>query len=83
MGRHINADAEVDELVEQTRARHAQAAGGLAGHPLEQQTVISADTHVGSGFDGIAAGTPDAAPSPANPGALIQHGLVGDGTELE
>lgn len=26
---------------------------------------------------------PDAVPSPARPDALVEHGLVGDGTELE
>ncbi len=76
MGRHINADAEVDEHPEVTRGRLRQ------GTPLEAQAVISPDTHVGADF-GVAAGTPDAVPSPAHPDALIHGGLVGDGRELE
>lgn len=87
MGRHVNPDAVVDgPLFDEAneRARHAQLQAQLdaQGHPLEAQAVISADTHVGTEFE-VAPGTPDAPLSPAHPDALIQHGLVGDGHELE
>ena len=88
MGRHVNADANADDIAadpegaepEQESARHAAESGG---HPLEAQAVISADTHVGTDFDELAPGTPDAAASPADPDALVVHGLVGDGHEME
>ena len=88
MGRHVNADAGSDEA-EATAADGAEAEHETARHvadagrPLEPQAVISADTHVGVDLDEIAPGTPDAAASPANPDALIEHGLVGDGHEME
>ena len=70
MGRHVNADAELDEHPDVTRER------------LRLAAYISPDTHIGSDL-GVAPGTPDAAASPAHPDALIQRGLVGDGHELE
>lgn len=76
MGRHINTDAVVDEHPDATRERL------LHGVPLQAQAIISPDTHVGVDVE-VAPGTPDAAPSPADPDALVQHGLVGDGHELE
>ena len=87
MGKHINADAGSDEaavdlegdVAPHEAARHVAE----AGHPLEAQAVISADTHVGVEFNEVASDTPDAAASPANPDALIEHGLVGDGHEME
>ncbi len=75
MGRHVNPDAIVDGPF-----FHAQMAA--QGHPLEAQAIISPDTHIGTEFE-VAPGTPDAPVSPANPDALIQRGLVGDGHELE
>jgi hypothetical protein len=86
MGKHTNADAGSDEAADELdgeevpheTARHVAD----AGHPLEAQAVISADTHVGVDTE-VAADTPDAPASPANPDALIEHGLVGDGHELE
>ena len=87
MGRHVNADAGSDEAeaaAEGAEAEHETARHVAdAGRPLEPQAVISADTHVGVDLDEIAPGTPDAAASPANPDALIEHGLVGDGHEME
>jgi hypothetical protein len=77
MGRHINTDVEVDTIPASTMARTQQQ-----GTPLAPQAVISPDTHVGVESP-IAPGTPDAAASPARPDSLIQHGLVGDGHELE
>ena len=83
MGRHINVDAVVDELPDVTRERIQQGSPAkLPGHPLEPQAVISSDTHVGTDVQ-VAPGTPDAAPSPANPDSLVERGLVGDGHELE
>jgi hypothetical protein len=81
MGRHVNAEAELDEHPDVTRER-LRLAVAAQGHPLEAQAYISPDTHVGSGGE-VAPGTPDAAASPAHPDALIQGGLVGDGHELE
>jgi hypothetical protein len=91
MGRHVNADAELDEHPDVTRERLRLGGAGLGGaglggaaqgHPLEPQAYISPDTHVG--FDAeVASGTPDAAASPSHPDALVQGGLVGDGHELE
>lgn len=91
MGRHVNADSEPDTTAidpdgaaPSPTARHSAPTGdSAAGHPLEDDAVISPDTHVGVDFDVVAPGTPDAAPSPAHPDALIQHGLVGDGHEME
>ena len=94
MGKHVNADAGTDEPDATDAALAAEAPGADAqheharhvaesGHPLEAQAVISPDTHVGVDLDEVAPGTPDAAPSPANPDALVEHGLVGDGHELE
>lgn len=81
MGRHVNADAELDEHPDVTRER-LRSGGAAQGHPLEAQSYISPDTHIGSDA-AVAIGTPDAAASPAHPEALIQGGLVGDGHELE
>jgi hypothetical protein len=64
-------------------ARHAAPGSHAADGLLEDDAVISPDTHVGVDFDQLAPGTPDAAPSPANPDALTEHGLVGDGHEME
>ncbi|MEO6115604.1 MAG: hypothetical protein ABIP33_04390 [Pseudolysinimonas sp.] len=91
MGRHVNADAENDEAdAEQTTggdhdgAQHESARHvAQAGHPLQPQAVISADTHVGVELNTRGKGSKDAAASPANPDALIEHGLVGDGHEME
>jgi hypothetical protein len=90
MGRHVNADAGSDEGVAEAadldgdEARH-ETARHVAdpGHPLEPQAVISADSHVGGGAAKRKKGARDAAASPAHPDALIEHGLVGDGHELE
>ncbi len=70
MGRHINADAELDEHPNVTRER------------LRVAAYISPDTHIGFDLE-VAPGTPDAAASPAHRDALIQGGQVGDGHELE
>ena len=70
MGRHVNADAELDEHPDVTRER------------LRLTAYISPDTHVGSA-DQVAPGTQDAAASPSHPDSLIRGGLVGDGHELE
>ena len=70
MGRHVNADAELDEHSDVTRER------------LRVAAYISPDTHIGFDLE-VAPGTPDAAASPAHPDALIQGGQVGDGHELE
>jgi hypothetical protein len=90
MGKHVNADAAADdaEVFEPAdgtgsaeaheHARHVAEAGS----PLEARAAISPDTHVGVDVE-TPAGTPDAAASPANPDALVEHGLVGDGHELE
>ncbi len=74
-----SAREKSDAQREHEHARHVAE----SGHPLEAQAVISADTHVGVELDQVAPGTPDAAPSPASPDALIEHGLVGDGHEME
>jgi len=94
MGRHVNAGAGSDEgealeLAESAgrgetaddheHARHVAESGQL----LEPQAVISPDTHVGVDLGSPANGTENAAPSPANPDALIEHGWVGDGHEME
>jgi hypothetical protein len=91
MGRHVN-DSGIDdagsdagseagsEAAEQhEHARHIAE----AGHPLEPQAVISPDTHVGVDLAAAVTGAQDAEASPANPDALVEHGLVGDGHELE
>jgi hypothetical protein len=85
MGRHVNTDVAVDQLPgeQPDPARQTTPPPAASDHWLEPQAVISGDTHVGTDFDEVAPGTPDAAASPANPNALIEHGLVGDGTELE
>jgi len=86
MGRHVNAEAEIDEHPDVTRERLRLGTPAQEhspqGHPLEAQAIISPDTHIGSAFR-VAPGTPEAAASPAHPDALIQRGLVGDGHELE
>jgi len=94
MGRHVNADAGSDEGdaadvaadaetmdAESTPHEHARhvAEPGL----LEPQAVISPDTHVGVDLDAAVTDADPVAPSPANPNALIEHGLVGDGHEME
>ncbi len=85
MGRHVNADAAADDSAAEQRetARHAAPGASAAGHILDDDAVISPDTHVGVDFERLASGTPDAAPSPANPDALVEHGTVGDGHEME
>lgn len=91
MGRHVDDEAAADAEADETRTaaadsgtpRHAAEAPHQQGHPLEAQAVISADTHVTVDFDVLPPGTPDAPPSPARPDALVEHGLVGDGTEME
>jgi len=92
MGKHANADAADDrndddefaEGADEERAdHHAARHVAESGHPLEPQAVISPDTHVGVDLSGRPAGAQDAAASPANPDALIERGLVGDGHELE
>jgi len=50
---------------------------------LEPQAVISPDTHVGVDLDAEVRPDHQAAASPANPDALVEHGLVGDGHEME
>lgn len=91
MGRHVNAEAGSDEG---EAPEAAEGRGGAdpqheharhiaeSGHLLEPQAVISPDAHVGGGL-GAVTGAQDAEASPANPDALIEHGLVGDGHELE
>jgi hypothetical protein len=94
MGRHVNADAGSDEgqaaelaesagrdetVGDHEHARHVAESGQL----LEPQAVISPDTHVGAEFGSPASGTENAAASPAHPDALIEHGRVGDGHEME
>ena len=97
MGKHVNADAGTDEAEAAELAddadnadaarsadaqhEHARHVAG-SGQPLEAQAVISPDTHVGVDVE-KPAGTPDAAASPSNPDALVEHGLVGDGHEME
>ena len=92
MGRHVNDDAGTDEAEAREPSERADGAEAnhdaarhvaAAGSPLEPQAVISPDTHVGADVDKPAAGTPDAAASPANPDALVEHGQVGDGHEME
>jgi hypothetical protein len=92
MGKHVNAgagsdEAEVNELADGatgTAAPHEPARHvAEAGHPLEPQAVISPDTHVGVDLGAAPPGVQDAVPSPTNPDALIEHGLVGDGHEME
>jgi hypothetical protein len=90
MGKHVNADAGTDEpdateaalVAEAHEPEHARHVAE-PDHPLEAQAVISPDTHVGVDLDEVAPGTADAAPSPADPDALVEHGLVGDGHEME
>lgn len=85
MGRHLNADAGPDDNAVHGSAPDHDSAQHLsdAGHPLAVTAVISPDTHVGVDLGTIPPGTPNASASPANPEALIEHGLVGDGHELE
>jgi len=94
MGRHVNADAssDEDEAAEfADRAESTDAEGAPHEHArhvagsglLEPQAVISPDTHVGVDLDAAATDTEPVVPSPANPNALIEHGLVGDGHEME
>ena len=67
-------------------ARHVlepEAESGTESELLEPQAVISPDTHVGVDLDAPVTGARPAAPSPANPDALVEHGLVGDGHEME
>jgi hypothetical protein len=97
MGRHVNADTGSDEVnagefadgVQTTDAdgtprepaRHVveSAESGL----LEPQAEISPDTHIGVDLDAPPSSTPRVAPSPAHPDALVEHGRVGDGHEME
>ena len=91
MGRHVNdsgiddaagdagSDTGSDAAEQHDHARHIAE----SGHPLEPQAVISPDTHVGVEFGAVVPGPQDAAASPANPDALIEHGWVGDGHEME
>jgi hypothetical protein len=91
MGRHVNAEAGSDEGAS---TESAEGTGGAdpqheharhiveSAHQLEPQAVISPDTHVGVDL-GAVKGAQDAEASPANPDALIEHGLVGDGHEME
>ena len=94
MGRHVNADAGSDEGeaaefangAEDTYAEgapHEHARHVAEPELLEPQAVISPDTHVGVDLDPPVTGADPVAPSPANPNALIEHGLVGDGHEME
>ena len=88
MGRHVNADAGSDEAQAAEEAENEtphEAARHVAesGSPLEPQAVISADTHVGVEPTPPAKRTRAAAASPAKPDALVEHGLVGDGHEME
>lgn len=90
MGKHVNADAgndeddaievaEADAAEQHEHARHVADSDQL----LAPQAVISPDTHVGVDLGAPPAGAQDAAASPAHPDALIEHGLVGDGHEME
>jgi hypothetical protein len=94
MGKHVNADAGSDEgeaveLAESAErddaatvhehARHVAESGRL----LEPQAVISPDTQVGADLGSPPNGAENAVASPAHPDALIEHGLVGDGHEME
>lgn len=92
MGKHANADAAgdqdgdiefADDVDDAHQAHHAARHVADAGHPLEPQAVISPDTHVGVDLSGRPPGAQEAATSPANPDALVEGGLVGDGHELE
>jgi hypothetical protein len=87
MGRHVNADAGSDEAqaaeAEENGTSHEARHAAESGRPLEPQAVISADTHVGVDLSAPKKRTRSAAASPANPDALVEHGLVGDGHEME
>lgn len=92
MGKHVNDDAGSDEGEATELAEHPDGAAtpheparhvAESGHPLEPYAVISADAHVGVDLGAAPHNAQDAAPSPANPDALIEHGLVGDGHEME
>ena len=94
MGRHVNADAGSDEGEALGFAERAERDDAVSAHEhakhvadsgqlLEPQAVISPDTHVGAGPGSPAEVAENAAPSPANPDALIEHGWVGDGHEME
>jgi len=86
MGRHVNDEAGDDiesDAAPHEHARHvAETEQEPSGHLLEPQAVISPDTHVGVELDDPVEAQ-NAAPSPAHPDALIEHGLVGDGHEME
>ncbi len=61
--------------------------GGDSGHGRREQLVnpgarISDDTSVTVDMESMPT-HPDTTPSPSNPDALVEHGRVGDGTELE
>ena len=88
MGRHVNADAGSDEAqaaddaengMPHEHARHVAESGS----PLEPQAVISPDTHVGVEPSRPTKRSRSAPASPAHPDALVEHGLVGDGHEME
>ena len=92
MGKHANADTaddrpDLDELMEgadDARVEHHPARHVAdPGHPLEPQAEISPDTHVGVDLAARPSAAQDAAASPANPDALVERGLVGDGHEME
>ena len=90
MGRHVNADAGSDEGEAEfdgadTSSDHHEHARHVAESEqlLEPQAVISPDTHVGVDLGAAGPGAAPAAASPANPDALVEHGLVGDGHEME
>jgi len=80
------ADTAGAEGTPHEHARHVAEPGAESGTEsglLEPQAVISPDTHVGVELDSPATGTRPAPASPANPDALIEHGRVGDGHEVE
>ena len=61
--------------------------GGASGHGRRDRLAnpgasISDDTSVTVDMESMGA-RPDAAPSATRPDALVEHGRVGDGTELE
>jgi len=84
------ADTAGAEGTPHEHARHVAEAGagpgaesGAESELLEPQAVISPDTHVGVELDAPVTGTHPPAASPANPDALVEHGRVGDGHEME
>lgn len=84
MVRRINAHAGPDDTAGGSEpGRDSGRYLAEEGHPLDEPAVISPDTHVGVDFNHVAGGTPHAGASPARPDALVEHGRVGDGHELE